>query len=153
MFYPVLPPQLPANPEYSHHVYYLADQDVVKIKTYRQKLILENEGGRRQRAVSPLSTLENLPREFSPQTTESDGELNLVTDKRPVLPEVSTSSVVGGGVNLQESGGKLYLSVGKKKSPIVPIQNIIEFKLRNPENKPPTKIEFTPVSPTPTIEK
>jgi hypothetical protein len=153
MFYPVLPPQLPANPEYSHHVYYLADQDVVKIKTDRQKLILENEGGRRQRAVSPLSTLENLPREFSPQTTESDGELNLVTDKRPVLPEVSTSSVVGGGVNLQESGGKLYLSVGKKKSPIVPIQNIIEFKLRNPENKPPTTIEFPPVSPPPTIEK
>jgi lipopolysaccharide export system protein LptA len=153
MFYPVLPPQLPANPEYSHHVYYLADQDVVKIKTDWQKLILENEGGRKQRAVSPLSTLENLPREFSPQTTESDGELNHVTDKRPVLPEVSTPSVVGGGLNLQESDGKLYLSVGKKKSPIVPIQNIIEFKLRNPENKPPTKIEFPPVSPTPTIEK
>lgn len=181
MFYPVLPPQPPANPEYSHHVYHLAEKDVVKIKTDRQKLIVENEGGRRQKAegrrflfrkqfspflnnsdqiknleektFSPLSTLENLRREFSPQKTESDGELNHTTDKKPVLPEVSTSSVVGGGVNLQESGGKLYLSVGKKKSPIVPIQNIIEFKLRNPENKPPTKIEFTPVSPTPTIEK
>lgn len=181
MFYPVFPPQLPANPEYSHHVYYPADKDVVNIKTDRQKLIVENEGGRRQRAegrrflfrkqfspllnnsdqiknleektFSPLSALENLPREFSPQKTESDGESNHFTDKKPVLPEVSTSSVVGGGVNLQESGGKLYLSVGKKKSPIVPIQNIIEFKLRNPENKPPTKIEFTPVSPTPTIEK
>ncbi|MFO5528087.1 MAG: DUF3769 domain-containing protein, partial [Cuspidothrix sp.] len=181
MFYPVLPPQPPANPEYSHHVYHLAEKDVVKIKTDRQKLIVENEGGRRQKAegrrflfrkqfspflnnsdqiknleektFSPLSTLENLRREFSPQKTESDGESNHVTDKKPVLPKVSTSSVVGGGVNLRESGGKLYLSVGKKGSPIVPIQNIIEFKLRNPENKPPTKIKFTRVSPTPTIEK
>ncbi|MFM7407236.1 MAG: DUF3769 domain-containing protein [Cuspidothrix sp.] len=164
MFYPVLPPQLPANPEYSHQVYYLADQDVVKIKTDRQKLIAGNEGGKKFLSAKEFhlrlknsdqvqnlegesvfpSTPENLPPEFSPQKTKSDGESNHIRDKNPVLAN---------GVNLQESGGKLYLSVGKKKSPIPPIQNIIEFKLRNPENKPPTKIEFTPIESTPTIEK
>lgn len=158
MFYPVLPPQLPANPEYSHHVYYLADRDVVKMKTDRQKLVVENKKQDHQdqsatnlvledmeeKSFSPLSQPENLPSEFSLQKTESDDKSNHITDKKPVLLD---------SVNLQESGGKLYLSVGKKKSPIPPIQNIIEFKLRNPENKPPAKIEFTPVSPTPTIEQ
>ena len=173
MFHPVLPPQLPPSLESLKPVDDLASTPVVKVKTDRQKLIIvgKNQDNKYQSNTSLVnerccdenffssSSPENLAPESSPTYPQVNGEVSdnnqLFLDKSAVLAETSIPPSQSDNVNLQESGGKFDLSVGDKKPAAAPVQNLIEFKLRNPENREstPTTLEFPPSPQLPQLEK
>ena len=144
MFHPVLPPQLPPSLESLKPVDHLASTTVVKIKTDRRKLIIvgKNQDNKYQ---------------FNTRLVNEDVVTNnqLFLDKSVVLAATPIPTTESGNVNLQESGGKFDLSVGDKKPAAAPVQNLIEFKLRNPENREstPTTVEFPPSPQLPQVEK
>ena len=140
MFHPVLPPQPPPNLVSSKPVSDLASTAVIKVKTNRQKLIIDgkNQQGRYQSTTkpvndSPLSRLENSGWEFSIIQGQKRKIIHIIAGQQ-VLTGTSTPPVEKRYVNLQESGGKVDLLVGEK-TPSLPVQNLIEFKLRNPQNQ------------------
>jgi lipopolysaccharide export system protein LptA len=143
MFHPVLSPQLPPSLESLKPVDHLASATVVKIKTDRRKLIIVDKN-------------QNSKYQFNTRLVNEDVVTNnqLFSEQSAVLAETSIPSTEPSNVNLQESGGKFDLSVGDKK-PATPVQNIIEFKLRNPENREstPTTVEFPPSPQLPQVEK
>ena len=147
MFHPVLPtPQLPPSLEDSKPVdhFNLAAAAVVKVKTDGRKLIIvgKNQDHKYQSNISLIND-------------EVSHKNQLFLDKSAVLAETSTPPAQPSNVHLQESGGKFHLSIGEKKPDVAPIQNIIEFKLRNPENQEstPTPGEFPPSPQLPVVDK
>ena len=170
MFHPVLPPQLPPSLESLKPVDNPASVPIVKVKTDGRKLIIvgKNQDNKYQsntslvhedvveKSFSLLSPPENLaPRPSYPEVSGEFSDKNqLLPDQSVVLAETSISPTQPSQVNLQESGGKFRLSVGDNK-PAAPVQNIIEFKLRNPENQKstPSTVEFPPSPQLPAVEK
>ncbi|MFN7852549.1 MAG: DUF3769 domain-containing protein [Dolichospermum sp.] len=171
MFHPVLSPQLPPSLESLKPVDHLASATVVKIKTDRRKLIIvgKNQDNKYQLNISLVkkdvvtkassSSPENLAPQSLPTYPQVNGEVShknqLFLDKSVVLAATPIPPTESGNVNLQESGGKFDLSVGDKKPAAAPVQNLIEFKLRNPENREstPTTVEFPPSPQLPQVEK
>ena len=140
MFHPVLPPQPPPNLVSSKPVSDLASTAVIQVKNDQQKLIIDgkNQQGRYQSTTkpvndSPLSRLENSGWEFSIIQGQKRKIIHIIAGQQ-VLTGTSTPPVEKNYVNLQESGGKVDLLVGEK-TPSLPVQNLIEFKLRNPQNQ------------------
>jgi lipopolysaccharide export system protein LptA len=140
MFHPVLPPQPPPNLVSSKPVSDLAATAVIQVKNDQQKLIIDgkNQQGRYQSTTkpvndSPLSRLENSGWEFSIIQGQKRKIIHIIAGQQ-VLTGTSTPPVEKNYVNLQESGGKVDLLVGEK-TPSLPVQNLIEFKLRNPQNQ------------------
>ncbi|MDP5016020.1 MAG: DUF3769 domain-containing protein [Dolichospermum sp.] len=161
MFHPLLPPQLPPNLESSKPAYHLAATPVVKVETNGQKPLIDGKDQDKQHQsisglvnedvvnqnFSPLSSPEQLSPEFSSANPQVKGEVNNTTVNQQLLAEISTPpKTEQSPVNLQESGGKFDLSVGENTPAASPIQNIIEFKLRNSPKELPTTVEF-PLSP------
>jgi hypothetical protein len=144
MFHPVLSPQLPPSLESLKPVDHLASATVVKIKTDRRKLIIVDKN-------------QNSKYQFNTRLVNEDVVTNnqLFSEQSAVLAETSIPSTEPSNVNLQESGGKFDLSVGDKKPAAAPVQNLIEFKLRNPENREstPTTVEFPSSPQLPQVEK
>ncbi|MDD1438707.1 DUF3769 domain-containing protein, partial [Dolichospermum sp. ST_sed10] len=147
MFHPVLPPpQLPPSFEDSKPVDHLnlAAAAVVKVKTDGRKLIIvgKNQDHNYQSNISPIND-------------EVSHKNQLFPDQSPVLVETSTPPAQPSNVHLQESEGKFHLSIGENKPDVAPVQNIIEFKLRNSENQEltPTTGEFPPSPSLPVPEK
>ena len=171
MFHPVLSPQLPPSLESLKPVDHLASATVVKIKTDRRKLIIvgKNQDNKYQLNISLVkkdvvtkassSSPENLAPQSLPTYPQVNGEVShknqLFLDKSVVLAATPIPPTESGNVNLQESGGKFDLSVSDKKPAAAPVQNLIEFKLRNPENREstPTTVEFPPSPQLPQVEK
>ena len=140
MFHPVLLPQPPPSLEASKPVSDLAATAVIQVKNDQQKLIIDgkNQQGRYQSTTkpvndSPLSRLENSGWEFSIIQGQKRKIIHIIAGQQ-VLTGTSTPPVEKNYVNLQESGGKVDLLVGEK-TPSLPVQNLIEFKLRNPQNQ------------------
>ena len=140
MFHPVLPPQPPPNLVSSKPVSDLASTAVIQVKNDQQKLIIDgkNQQGRYQSTTkpvndSPLYRLENSGWEFSIIQGQKRKIIHIIAGQQ-VLTGTSTPPVEKNYVNLQESGGKVDLLVGEK-TPSLPVQNLIEFKLRNPQNQ------------------
>ncbi|MDB9487420.1 DUF3769 domain-containing protein [Dolichospermum circinale CS-537/01] len=139
MFHPVLPPQPPPNLVSSKPVSYLAAPAVIQVKNDQQKLIIDgkNQQDRYQSTTkpindSPLSQLEKSGREFSIIQGQKRKIIYIIAGQQ-VLTETSTPPVEKNYLNLQESGGKVDLLVGEK-TPSLPVQNLIEFKLRHPQD-------------------
>ena len=140
MFHPVLPPQPPPNLVSSKPVSDLASTAVIQVKNDQQKLIIDgkNQQGRYQSTTkpvndSPLSRRENSGWEFSIIQGQKRKIIHIIAGQQ-VLTGTSIPPVEKNYVNLQESGGKVDLLVGEK-TPSLPVQNLIEFKLRNPQNQ------------------
>jgi lipopolysaccharide export system protein LptA len=140
MFHPVLPPQPPPNLVSSKPVSYLAAPAVIQVKNDQQKLIIDSKNQQNQYQSttkpsndSPLSQLEKSGGEFSIIQGQKRKIIYNIAGQQ-VLTETSTPSVEKNYVNLQESAGKVDLLVGEK-TPSLPVQNLIEFKLRNPQDQ------------------
>ena len=158
MFHPVLPPQLPPSLESLKPVDDAASAPIIKVKTDERKLIIvgKNQDDKYQSNTSIVqaNVVEKSFSLLSPPENLAPNSLPSYPEQSAVLAETSIPPNQPSNVNLQESGGKLRLSVGDKK-PAAPIQNIIEFKLRNPENQEstPRTVEFPPSPQPPTVEK
>jgi len=140
MFHPALPPPPLPNLVSSKPVDYLASTAVIKVKNDRQKLIIDGKNQHNQYQSttkpindSPLSRLENSGGEFSIIQGQKRKIIYIIAGQQ-VLTETSTPPVEKNHVNLQESGRKVDLLVGEK-TPSLPVQNLIEFKLRNPQDQ------------------
>ncbi|MDB9534310.1 DUF3769 domain-containing protein [Dolichospermum planctonicum CS-1226] len=140
MFHPVLPPQPPPSLVSSKPVSDLAATAVIQVKNDQQKLIIDgkNQQDRYQSITkpvndSPLSQLEKSSGEFSIIQGQKRKIIYIIAGQQ-VLTGTSTPPVEKNHVNLQESSGKVDLLVGEK-TPSLPVQNLIEFKLRNPQDQ------------------
>ena len=140
MFHPVLPPQPPPNLVSSKPVSDLAATAVIQVKNDQQKLIIDGKNPQDQYQSttnpsndSPLSQLEKSGGEFSIIQGQKRKIIYNIAGQQ-VLIETSTPPVEKNYVNLQESAGKVDLLVGEK-TPSLPVQNLIEFKLRNPQDQ------------------
>ena len=169
MFHPVLPPQLPPNLESLKPVPHLASAVVLKVETDGQKSVIDGKNQDNQyqsttslvnedvvkETFSSSSSPENLAPEFSPANSQVKDEVSHITFGQQVLAETLTPPAEPSHVNLQESGGKFYLSVGENTPVSSPVQNIIEFKLRNPQDQPskPANLKVPPLPKTPAAEK
>jgi hypothetical protein len=131
MFQPVLPPQPPPSFEYLKPVN-LPSVPVMKVKTNGRKLII---------------VADKQGREYQLNTS--------LVEKSAVLAETSPPPTELSNVNLQESEGKFHLLVGENKPGATLVQNIIEFKLRKPEDQEskPTNLEVPPLPQIPETEK
>ncbi len=168
MFHPVLPPQPPPNFESFPLGHHLAAADV-KVETDGQKSVIDGNkldqkyqsttslvnAGVVTKAFLPSSLPEKLDPEFSPANSQVKGKVSDITVPQQVLADAQTPLTQQNSVNLQNSGGKFNLSVGEKKPVSAPVQNIIEFKLRDPQNQrsTPTTIEIPPSPQLPQPEK
>jgi lipopolysaccharide export system protein LptA len=140
MFHPALPPQPPPNLVSSKPVSDLAATAVIQVKNDQQKLIIDGKNPQDQYQSttnpsndSPLSQLEKSGGEFSIIQGQKRKIIYNIAGQQ-VLIETSTPPVEKNYVNLQESAGKVDLLVGEK-TPSLPVQNLIEFKLRNPQDQ------------------
>ncbi len=140
MFHPALPPQPPPNLVSSKPVSYLAATAVIQVKNDQQKLIIDGKNPQNQYQSttkpsndSPLSQLEKSSGEFSIIQGQKRKIIYNIAGQQ-VVTETSTPPVEKKYVNLQESAGKVDLLVGEK-TPSLPVQNLIEFKLRNPQDQ------------------
>ncbi|MFO0409022.1 MAG: DUF3769 domain-containing protein [Dolichospermum sp.] len=140
MFHPALPPQPPPNLVSSKPVSDLAATAVIQVKNDQQKLIIDGKNPQDQYQSttnpsndSPLSQLEKSGGEFSIIQGQKRKIIYNIAGQQ-VLIETSTPPVEKNYVNLQESGGKVDLLVGEQ-TPSLPVQNLIEFKLRNPQDQ------------------
>jgi hypothetical protein len=158
MFHPVLPPQLPPSLESLKPVDNAAFAPIVKVKTDERKLIIvgKHQDDKYQSNTSPVqaNVVEKSFSLLSPPENLAPKSLPSYPEESAVLAETSIPPTQPSHLNLQESGGKLRLSVGDKK-PAAPIQNIIEFKLRQPKNQDstPANVEFPPSPQLPAVEK
>ncbi|MBD2444673.1 DUF3769 domain-containing protein [Dolichospermum sp. FACHB-1091] len=151
MFHPVLPPQPPPNLVSSKPVSYLAAPAVIQVKNDQQKLIIDGKNQQDQYQSttkpsndSPLSQLEKSSGEFSIIQGQKRKIIYNIAGQQ-VVTETSTPPVEKNYVNLQESAGKVDLLVGEK-TPSLPVQNLIEFKLRNPQDQSkPGNLEVPPL--------
>ncbi|MDB9482994.1 DUF3769 domain-containing protein, partial [Dolichospermum circinale CS-537/05] len=139
MFHPALPPQPPPNLVSSKPVSDLAATAVIQVKNDQQKLIIDGKKQQDQYQSttkpsndSPLSQLEKSSGEFSIIQGQKRKIIYNIAGQQ-VVTETSTPPVEKNYVNLQESAGKVDLLVGEK-TPSLPVQNLIEFKLRNPQD-------------------
>ncbi|MBD2143058.1 DUF3769 domain-containing protein [Anabaena sp. FACHB-1250] len=156
MFHPALPPQPPPNLVSSKPVSYLAAPAVIQVKNDQQKLIIDGKNQQDQYQSttkpvndSPLSRLENSGGEFSIIQGQKRKIIHIIAGQQ-VLTGTSTPPVEKNYVNLQESGGKVDLLVGEK-TPSLPVQNLIEFKLRHPQDQ--SKPDNLAVPPLPQISE
>ncbi|MTJ06704.1 DUF3769 domain-containing protein [Anabaena sp. UHCC 0204] len=161
MFHPVLPPQRPPTLESLKPVHHLTADAVVKVEADEQKFIVDSKNPDHQhqsstslvnaddvtKTFSPLSPPENLAPEFSPASLQVADRVSNITGNRQILAEAPTPPAEQSHVNLQESGGNFSLSVGEKTPDLPPIQNIIEFKLRDSQNQQltPSNLETPPL--------
>ncbi|MTJ55054.1 DUF3769 domain-containing protein [Anabaena sp. UHCC 0253] len=161
MFHPVLPPQRPPTLESLKPVHHLTADAVVKVEADEQKFIVDSKNPDHQhqsstslvnaddvtKTFSPLSPPENLAPEFSPASLQVADRVSNITGNRQILAEAPTPPAEQSHVNLQESGGNFSLSVGEKTPDLPPIQNIIEFKLRDSQNQQltPSSLETPPL--------
>jgi hypothetical protein len=151
MFHPVFPPQPPPNLVSSKPVDYLASTAVINVKTDGQELIIDSKNQHNQYQSttkpvndSPLSQLENSGREFSIIQGQKRKIIHVIAGQQGVK-ETSTPPAEKSHVNLQESAEKINLSIGEK-TPSLPVQNIIEFKLRNPQDQSkPSNLKVPPL--------
>ncbi|MFM5896630.1 MAG: DUF3769 domain-containing protein [Dolichospermum sp.] len=139
MFHPIIPPQPPPNLEASKPVYYLSSNTVIKVNNTTQKPIIDHQN-HEHKYESPIAQPENSDREFSVIPGQND-----TIAREQVLKETSAPPAQKIDRNLQESAEKVHIFVGEK-TPSLPVQNLIEFKLRHPQDQSkPSNLEVPPL--------
>ncbi|TAF07274.1 MAG: DUF3769 domain-containing protein [Nostocales cyanobacterium] len=168
MLHPVLPPDLPPVQEHIQPAHPLSSSPVLEDKIGLQQLVIPGNIETANALVTPTKANQDdlvvakslssspVPETLHPEFSTSGG---VVKTKKLLLSQsavvIETPTLVKkqnavDAVTLETSGGKINLSASTETTENIPrsllVQNIIEFKPRNPGNVPSTSttVEFPP---------